>query len=400
LAQPATTPPRGKHIHYRALDGFRGLAILLVFIFHAFHTTHQKSRPMQVASWIGGGGWMGVDVFFVLSGFLITGILIDSVHRPRYFRNFYIRRALRIFPLFYGVLLLLLLLTPVLHSEWHLGHLALLVYAQNIAVNLNPGLGDLRPAVTLTHFWSLAVEEQYYLIWPLTILVIRDPRKIMRLCLVLMAASLALRVGLLAFGVIGPGRDWNWIYMELPTHLDGLVLGSWLALATRHWSTPVLLRHTRWPFWLAIAVLAGILVQARTADYATDAMSSVGFTAIAVIFAGLLLRCFVPGSAATRFFDTAFLRFLGRYSYGIYVYHRLFNPLMTPVLYWLEARLHSRAAGSLVYLALWFTSSIGVAVFSYRFFESPFLRLKDRLAPTSPADPAVTEGALMEPTRV
>jgi peptidoglycan/LPS O-acetylase OafA/YrhL len=73
---------------------------------------------------------------------------------------------------------------------------------------------------------------------------------------------------------------------------------------------------------------------------------------------------------------------------------------MTPVLYWLEARLHSRAAGSLVYLALWFTSSIGVAVFSYRFFESPFLRLKDRLAPTSPADPAVTEGARMEPTRV
>src|SRR6202795_1240617 len=179
--QPDATAVAPKLAHYQALDGFRGLAILLVFAFHAFHSTHFSSLPARVLEWFGSGGWMGVDLFFVLSGFLITGILTKSVGLPRYFRNFYIRRSLRIFPLYYGVLLLLLALTPLLHLEWHRGHLTYLVYCQNIGGVLNPiEIEYLQPSVNLSHLWSLAVEEQYYLLWPVTIWLLRDERKIMR----------------------------------------------------------------------------------------------------------------------------------------------------------------------------------------------------------------------------
>ena len=163
-------------------------------------------------------------MFFVLSGFLITGILIETVNLPRYFRNFYIRRSLRIFPLFYGVFVILALLTPVLHLEWHRGHIAYLFYCQNIAMTVDPSIVHVEPAVFLGHFWSLAVEEQYYMLWPLVIWILRDQRKIMRLCLVLIFSTILLRC--LLIGLLPSKLALDLIYKELPTRCDGLLLGS------------------------------------------------------------------------------------------------------------------------------------------------------------------------------
>jgi peptidoglycan/LPS O-acetylase OafA/YrhL len=371
-----------KSVHYKVLDGFRGLAILLVFAYHAFHSSHLFSFPARALEWFGSCGWMGVDLFFVLSGFLITGILTASVGTPRYFRNFYIRRSLRIFPLFYGVLLLSFALTPVLHLEWHRGHLAYLVYFQNIEVFLSPvNVEYVLPSIDLSHFWSLAVEEQYYLLWPVTIWLIRDERKIMRLCLFLVMLSLVLRLTLLV--ALPSEVAWGWIYKMLPTHWDGLLLGSWLAVARRRWSVHELITRTRWPVACSVAIIAAILVSTRSLDYHTNPMASIGYPAIAVTFTGLLLRCLVAGSWEFHFFSLGFLRFMGRYSYGIYVYHRLFSPMLTPGLYWLEAKLHSRMGGAAVFLLLWFVGSIAIAVLSYKYFETPFLNLKDRLAKVS-----------------
>jgi peptidoglycan/LPS O-acetylase OafA/YrhL len=366
-----------KPVHYQVLDGFRGLAILLVFIYHAFHTTHLTALPVRVLEWVGGGGWVGVDLFFVLSGFLITGILTTSLGAPQYFRNFYIRRSLRIFPLFYGVMLLLLALTPVLRLEWHRGHLSYLVYCQNIGVAMDPvGIGYVQPSVNLSHLWSLAVEEQYYLLWPLTIWLIQDERKIMRLCLYLVGVSLVLRLALLV--TLPSEVAWEWAYNMLPTHWDGLLLGSWLAMARRQWSVEELLRRTRWPVVVSLAIIVVVVASTRSLDYHKDPMVAIGYPAIAVTFAGLLLRCLAAGSWQYRFFSLGFLRFMGRYSYGFYVYHRLFSPMTIPGLYWLEAKLHSRFAGAVLYLLLWFAGSIMIAVLSYKYFESPFLNLKDR----------------------
>jgi peptidoglycan/LPS O-acetylase OafA/YrhL len=323
---------------------------------------------------------MGVDLFFVLSGFLITGILIDTVNFPRYFRNFYIRRMLRIFPLFYGVFLLLAVLTPLLQLQWQRGHLAYLFYCQNIALAFNRKLVDVAPAVYIGPFWSLAVEEQYYLLWPLLIWLIRDRQKIMRVCLALITFSILLRVILTS---LLPNQIALYlIYWELPTHWDGLLLGSWLVLAMGRWPVMELWRKTRWLAVLAVVILMGVGVYARTFDFRVPAMETVGFAAIPIVFSSLILRCFVPGSMECRLFSWGFLRFMGRYSYGIYVYQVLFWPIMILGLHWLGDHLHSRMAGDFAYLVLWFWGTVATAVLSYKFLESPFLRMKERLAPS------------------
>ena len=372
--------PSGRHAHYRALDGLRGLAILLVFTTHIYtNVAFFRNSSIGGVLALAASGWIGVDLFFVLSGFLITGILITTVNGPRYFRNFYIRRVLRIFPLFYGVLLLLAVLTPVLHLEWHSGHIAYLFYCQNIAMTVNPGLVQVAPAVYLGHFWSLAVEEQYYMLWPLAIWLLRDERRIMRLCLVLIACTILLRFALIWFLPSNVALDL--ILRELPTHGDGLLLGSWLALAMRRWPLGELWQHMKWLAWPALPVFLAAGLYEHTLNFHSPAMETAGFTVLPFMFAGLLLKCFVPGSWELRFFSLPFLRFMGRYSYGIYVYHILFWPLMVQGLHWLQAHLHSRIVAGLVYLLLWSLSTIAVAVLSYRYFESPFLRLKERFAP-------------------
>lgn len=367
------------HKHYTALDGLRGLAFLLVFARHSLLTTHIQSLPAQVIGWLGTGGWFGVDLFFVLSGFLISGILIDSLDSNRYFKSFYIRRSLRIFPLFYGVLLLCFVLTPVLHLKWHLGHLSFLFYCQNIAMNLDPSLKGVLPALNLEHFWSLAVEEQFYMVWPLIIFLLRDPKKIMRFSLSMIGAALVVRCVLL--WVFPSQNTMEWIYYELPTHADGLFMGAFLASALRTQKIEFLLPRFRLPMFISAVSAVAVIAITRRLDFHSILMSSVGYTISAILFSVLLLNCLVPTSSAYRIFSSKTLRFFGKYSYGLYVYHLLFAPKLSVVLYWLQARTHSRPIGSLLYLVFWFGSSIVVAMLSYRYFESPFLKLKDRLAP-------------------
>src|ERR1700744_2918814 len=129
IANPKT---RLSSHHIRSLDGLRGVAFLMVFFRHYGISSHQGSSWIKIVTSICSVGWVGVDLFFVLSGFLITGILLDTRGRPGYFANFYARRALRIFPLYYTVMGVLFVLTPWLHLEWHKGHLAYLFYAGNI----------------------------------------------------------------------------------------------------------------------------------------------------------------------------------------------------------------------------------------------------------------------------
>jgi peptidoglycan/LPS O-acetylase OafA/YrhL len=396
IARSANLKIQTPQKHYIALDGLRGLAVLLVFARHAFLTTHLHSLSVQVIGWLGSGGWLGVDLFFVLSGFLITGILIDSLNTNRYFKNFYIRRSLRIFPLFYGVLLVCFVLTPVLHLQWRLGHLSFLFYCQNIAMNLNPSLRDVLPALNLEHFWSLAVEEQFYMLWPLTIFLLREPKKIMRFSLSMIGVALVLRCVLL--WVFPSETTMDWIYCELPTHADGLFMGAFLAAGLRTWKLEKLSSRLRWPVYFSGAGAIAVVAVSRSVDFHTFLMSSVGYTISALLFSGLLLKCLLPTSVAFRVFSTRTLRFFGRYSYGIYVYHLLFTPILSSVLYWLQARTHSRMTGAMLYLAFWFVASIAVAMLSYKYFESPLLRLKDRFAPPEAKNsPSADSGTKLVP---
>jgi len=187
--------------HYPALDGLRGIAILAVFCYHFGGGSKSSNWLIQIWSGIADTGWMGVDLFFVLSGFLITGILYDTAHKPNRVKNFYARRSLRIFPLYYGVLLLFLLLTPTLQLHWKPGHLLYFFYLSNMMPLFTPGLASPGPKMMVGHFWSLAVEEQFYLVWPFIVWYVRDRRKLLQVSIAIMVAALIFRMILVCRGV-------------------------------------------------------------------------------------------------------------------------------------------------------------------------------------------------------
>ena len=193
------TPTAGRYVP--ALDGVRGVAILLVILFH--HTLMRQQTPLdRVYASIARLGWSGVDLFFVLSGFLITGILCDAKGSPRSYRNFYVRRTLRIFPLYYAFVFFTLTIAPWLWPDTPLAEMARAemrdtseawswLYLSNILFALKEGFGHPNLAVT----WSLAIEEQFYLVWPLLVAGL-GRHTLMWTCGGLMAVALAVRTGL------------------------------------------------------------------------------------------------------------------------------------------------------------------------------------------------------------
>jgi peptidoglycan/LPS O-acetylase OafA/YrhL len=378
VAYPETSSPeRLSSHHIRSLDGFRGLAFLLVFVRHYALSSHATSPMIQHMEAIGSGGWMGVDLFFTLSGFLITGILLDTRDTPHYLRNFYVRRALRIFPLYYGLFLLLFLLTPFLHLQWRPGHLAYLFYAGNIAYNLDPTLAQIKPAIEMMHFWSLAIEEQFYFIWPFLILLIPTRKALVRTCFALSAAGLVLRC-LLVHWSLGAGSEWA--YAELPTHMDGLLAGALAASWYRELPLQTILARARWILPLSAAALAGIIVYSGHPNFISYGMATIGFPVIAIFFVSILLFALQPGTLANRLGGTPILRFFGKYSYGMYIFHYVFSPATSGLQPILQARLHSVVLGGFAYITLVFLGTIAISVLSFNLYERHWLRLKSKFS--------------------
>jgi peptidoglycan/LPS O-acetylase OafA/YrhL len=323
---------------------------------------------------------MGVDLFFTLSGFLITGILLDTRDQPHFFRNFYARRALRIFPLYYGLFLVLFLLTPFLHLQWRMGHLAYLFYAGNIAYNLDPSLAEARPGIEMLHFWSLAVEEQFYFIWPVLILAIRNRTTLIRTCLGLATMGLILRM-LLIHWSLGPGSEWA--YAELPTHMDGLLAGALAAIWFRAMPLYAIVNRVRWILPAALVALIGIVAWSHTGNFNSPAMTTVGYPTLAAFFACVLLLALKPGTVAAQVGDLSILRFFGKYSYGMYIFHFVFAPTTARLQRILQSRLHSVVLGGLAYVFLVFLGTILISVLSYNIYEKQWLRLKSRFSSSS-----------------
>ena len=348
------------------LDGVRGLAVLAVILYHAALFEVAAGPAGKVLLAVARFGWAGVDLFFVLSGFLITRLLAESRGAENYFRVFYARRFLRIFPLYYVSLLFLVLVFHVGAGEslWYW------LYASNVKMTL---VGW--PSAPLSHFWSLAVEEQYYLVWPLVVSLL-SRRRLVSLCAGLVVLVPAARIGAYISGVPEIG-----LYVLTPFRLDGLAAGSLLALLRLDLPNPR--RYV--PHGLAtlcLAALASGMVIAFAGDalWGTPPMLTLGFTFLAVAFASLVfLSIALPGEALLpRLLEWKPLRAAGKVSYAMYVFHWPVTSALRDAGF-RPAAIAPGAFGWIVYLVALVGVVSVLANLSWRLLEGPCLALKDRI---------------------
>lgn len=362
---------------FPALDGIRALAILLVFADHFGGGAH-GGRVLQLINIIRQRGWVGVDLFFVLSGFLITGILFDTRNDSHFFKRFFARRSLRIFPVFYLTALVLLLLTPIFHYQWRAKQAFFLLYLGNFFGNADFSLYDVvSPAhpgakIMIGHLWSLCVEEQFYLLWPLAVWLVRDRVKLLWTALGLSALALALRVATVF--LLSNQQAEGWIIRTLPFRMDALLLGGAMALLLRGPNADRWQRRSRGVF--AGSLLLLLLLITLSPAYDSPWLLTLGLTLIALASAGLIGTTLRHSSPAYRVFHLRPLRVLGRYSYGFYIFHMLFGWAWIQFLIYAGSLLHSIALAGIAELSAAFFTTFLVSKLSYDLFESRFLRLK------------------------
>jgi peptidoglycan/LPS O-acetylase OafA/YrhL len=344
---------------YPQLDGMRAFAVAFVLLYHMI----DLDLPHPLAD-IASAGWIGVDAFFVLSGFLITRILLSSQPRFRSFGLFVARRTLRTWPLYFVVLLLAYFVIRDDVSGEKTNWLEHLFFLQNYAPSFT--------ARCLSPTWSLCVEEQFYVLWPLVVFCL--PRRFLGWLLVCVFVALPV------------GRDWGLhhaiglkrLFTETQFHLDGLTAGSFVALLTTWFGTRSRKMHRA--AWAALILGAGATILGFWRGWAVQEGHNFvfGFTSLAISFSGLMLILLHgESSALIKLFSLSPLRYIGRISYGIYLIHEGVISLVAkiPLHHWLGTIAESWVLLIFLRVAL----SVGVAAISYRFFESPILRFKDRL---------------------
>jgi peptidoglycan/LPS O-acetylase OafA/YrhL len=363
--------------HIPALDGLRGLAVLIVFFYHYAGGTHSTLQAFRIFGFINKAGWSGVTLFFILSGFLITGILWDSLDQPHWRRNFYVRRMLRIFPLYYLSIVLV-----ILAAVWRgtLRQAVDLIWIPVLFLQNMPHLNDLVNRIpsplALFHFWSLAVEEQFYLIWPFMLVFWRSRSRAQNFCLAVFFFACLFR---LLLWNLAPNPDRFGEF--LITRSGELAAGGWLALAYRGPAWPRIQRFA------PVAVLIGLSgflasgILGGSFDVRVHILMVFGLPCITVALAGLLVLAMQPG-IVQRCAEAGWLRWLGGISYGIYVFHMMFLNIFISIngkVFGHRSHMISNAGLFLVAAV----GSIGMAWLSFHFFETPFLKLKDRFTARS-----------------
>jgi peptidoglycan/LPS O-acetylase OafA/YrhL len=326
-------------------------------------------------------GWSGVDLFFVLSGFLITGILYDSQGTRHYFLNFYARRFLRIFPLAYLYLALIFLvvarLAPIPPHEAHAlarGEWWYWAYLSNVKIAFHGIDSSLEP----TMFWSLAVEEQFYLLWPLVVALL-DRKRLTMFCIAMIAAALVLRVGWHLVDPSKQGREA--LYVLTPARMDGLAMGALLAIGLRNQAAAFHIQRWARPVALAALALLALLFVWRKGVIGTDTVvQSIGYSII-VFGAGALLVLSIAspaGSPLRRIFTHPVMRFFGRYSYGMYIFQGLVRYFAWPRSFVRDPPLlfGSQIPAATAICIVLSAITVLIAFLSWHMYERHFLTLK------------------------
>jgi peptidoglycan/LPS O-acetylase OafA/YrhL len=374
----ATTLTAPRHIP--ALDGLRALAILLVIPHNTYLFTTIRGWLVPFA-WVANAGWVGVQLFFVLSGFLITRNLLESRGADNYYSAFFARRILRIFPLYFLVLIVFLLvlpefvdLSPDVRSSYA-NQTWLWLFLSNWAEPYG------REVYWFPHFWSLAVEEQFYLIWPVVI-ALTPTRRLIPICGALMGVALVIRIVLLK-----AGAPLETAYMLTVCRMDALACGALAAviLETAQ-GTELAQRH-------GTVLLVGAAALMLAFVPWTDAYSALnpgsltrGQTVLAIGFTMVVLALGAGGRSKIakgldRVLRLAPLRSVGKVSYGMYIFHM---PLAVLVGIPMKPLLKQLGVGYPVWYALWITvCSYLIALASWHLVEKHFLRAKRYFVPAA-----------------
>lgn len=352
------------------LDGIRGLAILLVLICHI-----SLWEPFSRARSVLFHGTIGVDLFFVLSGFLITGILLDSKEQGGAIGRFYVRRMLRIWPVYFGMLLVLFLLLrrflPGSAAAWRY-----VFFVQNLSTNQQDG--------PLLHpFWSLAVEEQFYLVWPWVVFRLSQ-KKLVRLCGALFVSALLFRIAFSLFGV-----SEQIVYVNTLCRTDAIAIGSLLAIWAR--SSPgswgIVLRYPA--LWASVLVLCLALGEHTLLRQFGNSFAALFFAWL--VFTGWQRRG--THDLLARTLRSGVLTYLGQISFTLYVINlpiysfahgNSLNLFLGAGTHPVIANLLSAILGSVVCLV--------VAACSWRLFEKPILGLKDHFGSARPVPSFASTG--------
>jgi peptidoglycan/LPS O-acetylase OafA/YrhL len=349
-----------KLIYYKNLDGVRGIAALMVIWFHFFTLPIIKNYD---ASWLPSAikvadfGQTGVSLFFVLSGFLITRILLNSKNQDNFFSNFYIRRALRIFPLYYFFLFIFFYLQPLfsgLNITPFVDQFYSLIYLQNFASTFNwqhnkgPG-----------HFWSLAVEEHFYLFWPLIIYYFNIRNTVVIIVSIILVTFIVKMLMLNNGYFIG--------YFTF-TRIDQLAIGAILALIERR---PIKKQVQVFVFlFFTATIFVGVLIFYLN-DRMLIAKELLKYPVLAFFYFSIigLLISIKKNNFINQLLTTKYFSYSGKISYGLYVYHPLAISLVA----------HKLLTGNIFvdFIFCFFVTYI-FASLSYYLIEVRFLKLKDR----------------------
>lgn len=363
----------------KELDSLRGIAVILVITFHVFKRAayFTKHEVLHFISGLANIGWLGVDIFFVLSGFLITSILLKTKSGENYFKNFYARRILRIFPLYYAFIAVMLILMPIMNSDYAFSVRFLtpylLFYIQNWVVSLK--IGGLPAFLSVT--WSLAVEEQFYLIWPLIVYYTRK-ETLIKIGLGVIIFLFFYRIQASQFW--DPSRQFaSFFYFDTFTRFSELLFGALLAIfyMDQTWRERIRL-YSLPTFLVSFLAFAGLCIYLFPdwLPYINNAPLTIWAYILIPLFSASLIGLLVTSpenNLLRRIFRNKILLFFGKYSYSMYLLHM---PIALLLLDFINGTHRKGWKVYLAYIVLTFALTSLGSLITWNVLEKHMLNLK------------------------
>jgi peptidoglycan/LPS O-acetylase OafA/YrhL len=374
----------------KELDGLRGVAVVLVMALHIFkRAAYFTEHPvLETFTKITTVGWVGVDIFFTLSGFLITSILLKSKTEEHYFRNFYVRRALRIFPLYYAAIAFVLLFAPKVEPEFtaqlKTALPIMLLYQQNWALLFKGFYITQYLGIT----WSLAIEEQFYFIWPFVVYKLNREQLVKASIGYIIVSMTARILGTLFWPNLAQAS--TFFYYTSFARFEEMLFGGLLAVfLTYEGSHEKVRRYANPLFLVSFAIFIALhllsLPGSPHPEHSSIPLMLGGYTTAALFTLGLI-GVFVthpPENILRRIFHNPILTFLGQYSYSLYLFH------MTAVLILLDTFWHSGMRGwkpFVLYPVTVYIAAIVIALLTWNLLEKHMLNLKKYFEYKSPTE--------------